>query len=160
MNGEFWCVRTLEQKMGLIKRLGADTLDKPLYISIGNEMPRTKLQNRYLFGWVYRQIVDFLDDSGIVIRTMNGGDLPYTKEILHEIMREKYLVIGEIAAHNGKILKVHQSSANLKKKPFAEFVDNVKKFASQFWACEVADPHQGMWLSIYNDVIGRKGERD
>lgn len=125
---------------------------KGFYVQIKEgALNRSTLQNAYLWGWVYVQIVDQLDSAGHVIPTKDG-EHPYTKDILHEIFRTKFLQVGEIEATNGKTLPIYKSTTKLTKAEFSEYVDNVQKFAYQFWRVTVPVPNRGQWHDYYQQL--------
>ena len=67
-----------------------------------------------------------LELGGIVINT-ETGEVPYTKEILHEIFKRKYLV-KQVIETKKKSIEIYSSTTDLSTKEFVEFCENVKKF--------------------------------
>ena len=83
--------------------------------------------------------VGLLAKAGIVIHT-ETGEIPWTKELLHEVMKNKFLLIGEVKSKSGRTIPIYQSTASLCKEKFSEFVQNVKNLAYQFWGIDIPEP--------------------
>lgn len=114
------------------------------------EDTRTDQANRYLWGWLYRQIEKALEDAGIVIPADDGTEYPYTKDILHEIFKEMFLCKATIK-RAGKERKLCWSTTELAKKSkeyengderpsFSWYVQQIQQFCSQYWKVEVPEP--------------------
>lgn len=140
MNDELWFL-TDKTRKNVLEHISSLNLAKPLTLKItAKKTPRSELQNRYLFGWIYARAVELLEDAGIQIPLKTGGSMPYTKKLLHEVMRQQYLMIGEIVAENGYAIPIFQSSADLDAGPFAKFCTKVKKFIWEFWQIQIPEP--------------------
>lgn len=144
---ELWVLKPDTQK-NLISWLSRVDLSKPLTVRITDKKPtRTELQNRYLFGWVYAQLGKALADAGIGITTAEGMH-PWTKDLLHETMRTKFLVKGEVVSKkSGRSILIYHSSTNLSTTQFGEFCKNVRDFAWEFWGVQIPEPPE---KSIFN----------
>ena len=139
MSADAWIIRNDANRRFLMEHLQKQDLDKPLTVEINEGEQRTKLQNAFLNGWIYRQGAQLLEDAGIVIDCDDGTEHPYTRDVIHEIMRRKYLTIGELKA-KGRTLPIIQSTAELTTGQFCEYVDNVRGFFWQFWRVQIPDP--------------------
>ncbi|MEX2964593.1 recombination protein NinB [Microbulbifer sp. TYP-18] len=162
IEGEFWILRTQAQKTNALARLQAlqPDADKPIAVKVGPlKENRTSLQNKFLWGWVYKEISRQLDEAGIVIPCDDGTEHPYTKELLHEIFKQKFLAIGSIEA-KGKSITVYRSTTKLTKKEFSEYLEDVRRFVFDFWRITVLDPHQGQYKTIWGELSrGRKDHK-
>lgn len=136
---DLW-VLTEATRKDLARHIMSVSLDQPLTVVISDKMAkRSELQNKYLFGWVYRQLVSSLQEAGICIRT-NGGDIPWTKDTLHEVFKIKFLLESAIESRGGKTLHIYKSTTALNKKEFSEFVQNVKNLSRDFWGIDIPEP--------------------
>jgi len=136
---ELWILKP-ETRSSFIAHMQRIDLTAPLKVVITNQKAkRTELQNRYLFGWVYMQLSALLANAGIVIHT-ETGEIPWTKDLLHEVMKTKFLMISEVKSKSGKTIPVYQSTTKLSKQAFSEFVQNVKNLAYQFWGIDIPEP--------------------
>lgn len=136
---EAWAIRDEFQRRSLLKRLQDVPLDKPLTVQIKQGLNRTALQNSFLWGWIYTQLAEKLADAGIVIPCDDGTEHPYTKDVLHEIFKRKFLVIGVVES-KGRSLELYRSSTELSTAEFCDFVRDVRQFAWQFWGIQIPEP--------------------
>lgn len=141
MQGVYYTLNSVQDAADLINEIRAIDFRKgPICVKVEPKVPkRSLLQNAYLWGWIYANIESQLDAGGIVIHCDNGQEVPYTKEILHEIFKRKYLVVGVIES-KGKSLEIYRSSTELSTIEFCEFVRNIEKFVYQFWQITVPQP--------------------
>jgi len=140
MQGDHWILNDDSNRQALMNHIRSLDLSKPKAVKIEDKLPtRTQLQNRFLWGWVYASIESQLEAGGIVIHCDDGREVPYTKEILHEIFKRKFLVIGVLEA-KGKSMELYQSTTKLNTKGFFEFCENVEKFVQQFWGITIPPP--------------------
>jgi hypothetical protein len=136
---DLWIINS-ETRNRFIAHIQRIDLSAPLKVVITDQKAkRSELQNRYLFGWVYMQLASLLANAGIVIRT-ETGEIPWTKDLLHEVMKTKFLMIGEVKSRGGRVIPVYQSTTKLSKQAFGEFVQNVKNLAYQFWGIDIPEP--------------------
>lgn len=144
---ELWVLKPDTQK-NLISWLSRVDLSKPLTVRITDKKPtRTELQNRYLFGWVYAQLGKALADAGIGIATADGMH-PWTKDLLHEVMRTKFLVKGEVTSKKtGRTIFIYYSTADMCTENFSKFCKKVREFAWEFWGVQIPEPPE---KSIFN----------
>lgn len=157
MQGEFWVIRTDEQKAAALGHLACIRPDPSAPVAIKVEpykRRRSDLQNRFLWGWIYAELERQLADAGIVIHCDDGTGHPYTKDVLHEIFKTKFLAIGSIEA-KGRSLTLYKSTTQLNTQEFSEFVENVRRFAYQFWGITVHDPVDKYYRTILEEIRGR-----
>lgn len=139
-SGDFWIITDESQRQHLMNHIKAMEIGKGKMVQVKDKLPtRSQLQNRFYFGWVLASIESQLEAGGIVINCDDGREVPYTKEILHEIFKRKFLVVGVLEA-KGKSLELYESTTKLNTKRFCEFVEKVQKFVFQFWQITVPPP--------------------
>lgn len=116
---------------------------------------RSSLQNRYLNGWVYKQITYILEDAGISIKCDDGTEIPYTRDILHDcVFSDVFRVVDEIEVMGVK-KNVYEHTSDMNKARFSEYLDQVKKFCHSYWGITVPEPNEGYWMSILDDIKSR-----
>lgn len=159
--GIFFHVRNEHQRDVAIKAIQArETGKSGFFVQLKSSAPRrSEIQNAFMWGWVYREIARQLEDGGIVIPLDDGGEHPYTADVLHEIFREKFLVTGEIRNARGRTLKLYASTAKMSKKEFNQYIEQVKKFCRQLWHIEVDPPDRGIWHEYYR-VLEQATDQD
>jgi len=113
---------------------------------------RSKLQNRYLNGWVYtKQIVKKLNDSG---QSING--VPWTRDILHAVFQDQFLVKFECVVEGrdmGIDVKVYESTAAMSKKRFTEYInEQITPFVWEMWEISIDDPREGYWREVMREI--------
>lgn len=158
MQGEYWVIRTDDQKAAAVSHLACLQPDESAPVAIKVEpykKKRSDLQNRFLWGWVYEQIRSQLEAAGIVINCDDGTEHPYTKEVLHEIFKTKFLAIGSIEA-KGRSLTLYKSTTELNTAQFSEFVEQVRRFVWQFWSIQVQEPVSGYYKTLTEEINGRR----
>ena len=136
---EAWAVRDEWQRRALIEHVQSLTLDKPVTVEIKQGVNRTKLQNSFLWGWIYTRLEAVLAEAGIVIPCDDGTEHPYTKDVLHEIFKRKFLVVGVVES-KGRSLELYRSTTELTTAEFCDFVRSVRQFAWQFWEIQIPEP--------------------
>lgn len=153
VSGEFWVIRNDSQKAAAISHLACLQPDESSPVAIKVEpykRKRSSLQNAFLWGWIYAEIVRHLADAGIVLNC-DDGEHPYTADILHEIFKQKFLAIGCLEA-KGRSLTLYKSTTDLNTAQFSEFVENVRGFVYQFWNITVADPVSGHYQTLAEEL--------
>ncbi len=105
---------------------------------------RSSLQNQYLNGWVYPQLVNALNAGGYV---QNGKT--FTRDRLHAIFQFKFLVKEEIETKGG-LVYLFQSTAKMSKKRFCEYIDEqIRPFMINDFQIDIPDPRMGDWAEAY-----------
>ncbi len=112
-----------------------------------HELRRTEKQRITYWGWYLRNLAQELNDAGYEIEDDSGTVWPYTKDLLHDIFRERFLCYGEIK-RNGKVRKLIWSTNDLPRKKsnrpdkptFSEYINSLREFSSQHWKIELQDP--------------------
>jgi hypothetical protein len=154
--GEFWIIENEKQLGAVVEFLQQTKFDGgPICVKIEKSLPaRTELQNRFLWGWVYYHIEKNLEDGGIVIKCDDDSEMPYTKDVLHEIFKRKFL-IKQVIESKGRSIEIFRSTTELSTKEFCDFVKKVEEFIFQFWKITIPKP-TGAMLKIWTKWLNEK----
>lgn len=131
---------------------------------------RSELQNRYLWGWLYRNIEKQLEEGGIVIASDDGSEHPYTADLLHEIFKERFLCYGEIVRTHPKTgerkvrtlcysttqLVKHAKTEEQEQRCFSTYVTKIKQFVWQVWGIQVPPTYSEELLELEAEVNARR----
>jgi len=134
--------------------------DHPILVEVTPwEQKRSDLQNKYLWGWLYRYLSDKLEEGGIVIPLDDGREWPYNPDMLHEIFKDRFLCYDTISV-KGQERKLCYSTTNLLIKPkegdeqrgFARYVTQIKQFAIQVWGIDIPPTYNDDYRSLERDL--------
>lgn len=146
-------IREERHKQTAINEINAITPSqkKPFCIHIGEwKETRTQKQNRYLWGWVYSNIAQQLNDSGQVIQCREGREMEWTKDLLHEAFK-MYRKLPPLETLKGEV-EMYESTAKMSKKRFSEFLEDVRKACWGWWEIEIPEP-VGIWCEYHKDIF-------
>lgn len=87
------------------------------------EEKRTLLQNRYLYGWVYKQLAMALCDAGV---KHPSGDT-YSPGLVRLEMMVKFRVDGE-HVEDGVAYPLYKSTKDMGKREFSGFIENMNRY--------------------------------
>lgn len=94
---------------------------------------RSYKQNSYLWGVVYHELQQGLTELGN----------RFTAEEVHELCKVKFLSRKEFPdPETGEMLTVVQSTADLSKDDFGEYVDNIKEWAKDYFSIDISEPYE------------------
>lgn len=115
------------------------------------EKQRTKRQNRYLWGVVYKYLVD--NDPGYFVNEetemlLRGRGISMT-EIVHEFCKAQFLPPVELSIGGG--IKITKSTAKLKRQEFNDYVENIRRWAAEALQVFIPDPY----ACGYEDLVWR-----
>ena len=115
------------------------------------EKQRTKRQNRYLWGVVYKHLVD--NDPGYFVneeteRLLHGRGIAVT-EIVHEFCKAQFL--PPVALGIGGGMQVTKSTAKLNRQEFNEYVESIRRWAAESLQVFIPDPY----ACGYEDLVWR-----
>ena len=104
------------------------------------EKKRTQRQNRYLWGVVYKYLVD--NDPGYfgneeTERLLKGRGIAMN-EIVHEFCKAQFLPPLELSIGGG--MKITKSTAKLNRQEFNDYVENIRRWAAQELQVFIPDP--------------------
>ena len=109
---------------------------------------RTDTQNRYMWGWVYKNAAQLLNDAGHSI----VGNM-WTKDLLHAAMRECFLIKDELWCKEiNQYIKIYESTSDLGKKEFSNYMQNIKEFCHTNYDICIPEPEDGYWLEVYKEL--------
>jgi hypothetical protein len=113
---------------------------------------RSDLQNRYLNGWIYKELSKALDDAGIVIPCDDGTEIPYTRDILHDhTMAVRFRVVKSWTV-KGSTYYEFESTAKMSKKRFRDYIDEVVNFSKQYWGVDIPQPQDNYYAQILKQI--------
>lgn len=151
MQGLFYILRNEDIKNDVIEQIKEiDVSEKIKCVIIKDYEPkRTERQNRYLWGWVYENIVTQLNDSGQCISLSNGGSMQWNNILLHEALKKVYLALPPILTLKGEI-NLYKNTANLTKKEFGQYLQDIDLACENWWSQVLVPPPRGIWSEIYS----------
>lgn len=160
IEGEFWVIRTDQQKVAAISHLACVQPDESAPLAIKVEpykLKRSDLQNRFLNGWIYKNLAQQLEEAGIVINCDDGTEIPYTRDVLHDwVFGKKFRVKREYEI-KGRTFYEFESTATMNTARFSEYVEQVRGFAYQYWGIAIPDPVSGYYRTLAEEIRGKTG---
>lgn len=99
---------------------------------------RSSPQNRYYWGVVIKEIT---------LRLRELGHQWLTDEDVHDIMKLKFNY-EQIISEQGEALELPKSTTTLTKTQFAEYIDNIRMWASGFLSIDIPDPNQDLTMQF------------
>jgi hypothetical protein len=99
---------------------------------------RSSPQNRYYWGIVIKEIT---------LRLRELGHQWITDEDVHDMMKLKFNY-EQIVSEQGEVLELPKSTSTLTKTQFAEYVDNIRMWASGFLSISIPDPNQDLTMQF------------
>lgn len=99
---------------------------------------RSSPQNRYYWGIVIKEIT---------LRLRELGHQWLTDEDVHDMMKLKFNH-EQIVSEEGEVLELPKSTTTLTKTQFAEYVDNIRMWASGFLSIDIPDPNQDLTMQF------------
>ena len=114
------------------------------------EKKRTLRQNKYLWGVVYKTIVDndpgyFVNDALDALRKTARLS---TAEVVHEFCKARFLPSADLP---GLQITVAPSTAKLPRKEFQEYVESIRRWAAETLQVFIPDPY----ACGYEDLVWR-----
>lgn len=112
------------------------------------EKKRTQRQNKYLWGVVYKYLVD--NDPGYFCneeteRLLKGRGIAMN-EIVHEFCKAQFLPPLELAI--GGVMKITKSTAKLNRQEFNDYVENIRRWAANELQVFIPDPYAAGYEDI------------
>lgn len=143
MQGTFWLVRDEHQKQNMLKAAAEVVPDKekPIAVQIKPYSPsKTEKQRAYLWGWVYAQAAKLLDEAGVSFPLVGNFERPATKEILHTMGQEAFLICGQIRKKDGSLVNIYKSTEKLSRKDYWQYTENFARLVYQCWGIHIPAP--------------------
>ena len=130
-------------------RLAREKGAKHIKITVEDEkFNRTQSQNKYLWGVVYKYIIDN-ENGALFSEKMDSylADKPISKaEIVHGLMKNKFLTRLEFEIYGSDTLshnvRMTPSTKKLDTKQFTDYVEQVRMHAMSEWGVYIPDPHE------------------
>ena len=115
------------------------------------EKKRTLRQNKYLWGVVYKHLVD--NDPGYFVneeteRLLHGRGIAVT-EIVHEFCKVQFLPPVDLGIGGG--MRITKSTAKLNRQEFNDYVENIRRWAAESLQVFIPDPY----ACGYEDLVWR-----
>lgn len=125
---------------------------------------KSERQRGYQWGWLYKQAVLCLSESGHSIKLDDGTTYPYDSDIIHELMKKniaKPLLIEEgvltiRTTAKGKELPYKISTEDMSKPMFSEYVKRCKAFFWEYWGFVIPEPEDAYYRAIEAEMRGAK----
>nr|DAG02311.1 MAG TPA: protein NinB [Myoviridae sp. ctRci5] len=115
------------------------------------EKKRTQRQNKYLWGVVYKYLVD--NDPGYFVNEETERLLHVRgiamNEIVHEFCKAQFLPPVDLGIGGG--LRITKSTAKLNRQEFNDYVENIRRWAAEALQVFIPDPY----ACGYEDLVGR-----
>jgi hypothetical protein len=143
LQGNFWLVRNEHNKQNVLKAVADIVPDdaSPMAVQIKPYNPsKTEKQRAYLWGWVYAQAAKLLDDAGIAFPLVGNFERPATKDILHAMGQEAFLICGQISKKDGSLVNMYTSTEKLKRKEYWQYTENFTRLVFQVWGITIPLP--------------------
>lgn len=142
---------TLDNAVQAVCRLEPES-ERPMAVKVFQwDGKRTALQNNYLNGWVYKQLAILLEEAGTVIPCDDGTEIPYTRDILHDLVFAARFRVKTEFVVKGKVKKLYESTADMGKKRFSEYIEQIHNFAYQYWGVHIPPPH-GIYMEYAKEL--------
>ena len=110
---------------------------------------RSKLQNAYLFGWVYTELSKSLNLAGYTV----GGNA-FTPAIIHAIAQANFRIIGQGQDDKGKDFYIYRSTADMGKKEFAEDIEKINFYFIDQYQIGIPDHRDNEYYDNIANEIG------
>ena len=154
VEGQYFWPRNEEQRQiaaNAVLNINLDT-DKLTFVKIAEwEESRTERQNSYLWGWVYANIAQQLNDSGQGIPLKNGEMMDWDKDTLHEVFAGKYLALPPIETVRSEIPR-RKSTTKLTVKEFNKYLSDIERACGSWWQISIPTPTRGVWYEYYKSL--------
>ena len=102
---------------------------------------RSLPQNAYYHGCVINAVIDGLVDIGYPKHELSH-------EIVHDMLKEKFLKKEIISEQTGEVITVGQSTSRLSTVQFMEYLADIQQWANEFLGIVIADPEQQAILEL------------
>ncbi|WP_339898253.1 hypothetical protein [uncultured Gilvimarinus sp.] len=114
---------------------------------------RTDKQNNYLNGYYYRKACELLNDAG-----HNIAGFSFTRDRLHAMCQQMFLVVEEVPLPGGKISYLFESTTKMNKARFTEYVDEqVAPWLLNDYEISVPPPVDEYYRMLWNEIYQSKG---
>lgn len=123
------------QNRNRLKQWCWDNPNKDIRIRFDRKGSKRSLnQNAYYWGIVIREIT---------IRLHELGHQEIEDETVHEMMKTKFNNEALVNSTTGEYIEIPKTTADLTKAEFADYVDRIRQWASEFLSINIEDPKPG-----------------
>ena len=105
---------------------------------------RSKLQNRFLWGWVYKQLSLALYDAGE----------SYTPAEIHAMMQANHRITGEVKKKDGTICYLFRSTGDMGKKEFCADIEMINRYFIEEHQIGIPDHRDNEYYDNIANEIG------
>jgi len=105
---------------------------------------RSSDQNRYYWGVVLPMLAGAFQDAGNAISPDSPDDL----QNLHDFLKQRFLPPRILADRRGEGHELPPSTAALSTAQFAEYTDQVRQFAVEYFFLNIPDPGEQSTLNL------------
>lgn len=99
---------------------------------------RSSPQNRYYHGVVCKEIT---------LRLRELGHTWINDDDVHELLKLKFNY-EQVVSEHGEVLELPKSTATLTKTQFAEYVDKIRMWASDFLSIQIPGPNENLTIGL------------
>jgi len=93
---------------------------------------RSGQQNKYYWGVVV----------AVLLFEVNNQGNEMSRDELHEELLKKFAPKKEIKNKNGEFFEVPMRSKEMNKSQMSDFTNDVRRWAAEFWSCNIPDPNE------------------
>ena len=143
VQGTFWLIKNQHNKENMLREANAiePSADNFMAVQIQPYKPKKSASQRaYLWGWVYAQTARILDERGIAFPLVSGYERPATKDILHAMGQEAFLICGQIKKKDGSLVNMYTSTESLSKRDYWAYTENFTRLVYQVWGVTIPLP--------------------
>lgn len=148
VEGVFWVIKTQRDKENAMRSFDevVPSTEAPMAMQIKPFKPtKTEKQRAYLWGWVYAQTALLCEEAGIAFPLVGDFERPATKEILHAMGQEAFLVCGQIKKKNGQLVNIYTSTESLNRHDYWKYTENFTRLIYQCWGIVIPIPPKGSY---------------
>lgn len=113
--------------------------NKPVNVTIEAGSKRSEQQNKYYWGVVVELI-------RLAINEINGEN--FTKEDIHDFLKERFLEGLEIHAATGELLNIRKSTTDNTTTKQEEYHEQCRQFAAEYLNIEIPLPNEKLTLNL------------
>ena len=110
---------------------------------------RSKLQNAFLWGWVYKELSSALNVAGY---SLNGA--PYTHAIIHAIAQANFRITDTFTNEKGQECYIYRSTADMGKKEFSEDIEKINHYFIDLYQIAIPDHRESARFSRMATEVG------
>jgi hypothetical protein len=106
-------------------------------LKITKKSKRSLNQNNYYWGCIVPMIQEGMKDIGYDV----------SKEETHAFLKNRFNAKEFVDEQSGEIMSFPQSTADMNKEQFGEYIDRIQRFASEYLNIQIPNPNEQVMLS-------------